>query len=57
VLGTGIFFAIKWHFDQAQKEKKMDKRQVATRGQQSGRAVRPIASGRGALHLRPRQAA
>lgn len=26
VLGTGMFFAIKWHYDQAKKEKQMDKR-------------------------------
>lgn len=24
VLGTGMFFAIKWHFDQAKKEKAME---------------------------------
>jgi hypothetical protein len=28
VLGTGMFFAIKWHYDQGQKEKEMDKRAV-----------------------------
>ena len=28
VLGTGAFFAIKWHFLQGQKEKKMDRRAV-----------------------------
>jgi hypothetical protein len=28
VLGTGMFFAIKWHYDQGQKEKAMDKRAV-----------------------------
>ena len=27
-LGTGMFFAIKWHFDQGQKEKQMEKREV-----------------------------
>lgn len=26
VLGTGMFFAIKWHYDQGQKEKEMGKR-------------------------------
>jgi hypothetical protein len=25
VLGTGAFFAIKWHHDKGQKEKKMDR--------------------------------
>ena len=30
VLGTGMFFAIKWHYDQGkkEKEKKMEKRAV-----------------------------
>jgi len=28
VLGTGMFFAIKWHYDQGQKEMEMDKRAV-----------------------------
>ena len=28
VLGIGMFFAVKWHFDQGQKEKAMDKRAV-----------------------------
>ena len=28
VLGTGMFFAIKWHYDQGKKEKKMEKRAV-----------------------------
>jgi len=26
VLGTGMFFAIKWHYDQGKKEKETDKR-------------------------------
>lgn len=26
VLGTGMFFAIKWHYDQGKKEKPRDKR-------------------------------
>ena len=26
VLGTGMFFAIKWHYNQGQKEKEMEKR-------------------------------
>lgn len=26
VLGTGMFFAIKWHYDEGTKEKKRDKR-------------------------------
>lgn len=30
VLGTGMFFAIKWHYDQGQKE--MDKRAVLGAG-------------------------
>ena len=25
-LGTGMFFAIKWHYDQGKKEKEMDRR-------------------------------
>ena len=28
VLGTGMFFAVKWHFDQGQKEKALDQRAV-----------------------------
>ena len=28
VLGIGMFFAVKWHFDQGQKENAMDKRAV-----------------------------
>jgi len=28
VLGTGMFFAIKWHYDQAQKEKAQEGRAV-----------------------------
>jgi hypothetical protein len=28
VLGTGMFFAIKWHYDQGKKEKEMEKRAV-----------------------------
>ena len=28
VLGTGMFFAVKWHYDQGQKKKAMDKRAV-----------------------------
>jgi hypothetical protein len=32
VLGTGMFFAIKWHYDQGQKEKEMDKRAVLRAG-------------------------
>lgn len=28
VLGTGMFFAIKWHYDQGQKENEMEKRAV-----------------------------
>jgi hypothetical protein len=27
-LGTGMFFAIKWHYDQGKKGKEMDKRAV-----------------------------
>lgn len=27
-LSIGMFFAVKWHYDQAQKKKKMDKRAV-----------------------------
>ncbi|MFN3790203.1 hypothetical protein [Massilia sp.] len=27
-LGIGMFFAVKWHYDQAQKQKRMDKREV-----------------------------
>jgi len=32
VLGTGMFFAIKWHYDQGKKEKAMDKRAVLRAG-------------------------
>jgi len=32
VLGTGMFFAIKWHYDQGQKKKEMDKRAVLRAG-------------------------
>jgi hypothetical protein len=32
VLGTGMFFAIKWHYDQGQKEREMDKRAVLRAG-------------------------
>jgi len=32
VLGTGMFFAIKWHYDQGQKKKKMDKRALLRTG-------------------------
>jgi hypothetical protein len=28
VLGTGMFFAIKWHYDQGRRKKEMDKRAV-----------------------------
>ena len=32
VLGTGMFFAIKWHYDQGKKLKAMDKRAVLSAG-------------------------
>jgi hypothetical protein len=32
VLGTGMFFAIKWHYDQGKKEKEMEKRAVLRAG-------------------------
>lgn len=32
VLGTGAFFAIRWHYLQGQKENKMDKRAVLRGG-------------------------
>lgn len=32
VLGTGMFYAIKWHYDQGQKENAMDKRAVLRAG-------------------------
>jgi hypothetical protein len=32
VLGTGMFFAIKWHYDQGTKEKARDKRAVLRAG-------------------------
>lgn len=32
VLGAGAFFAIRWHYLQGQKEKKMDKRAVLCAG-------------------------
>ncbi|WP_194724973.1 hypothetical protein [Noviherbaspirillum malthae] len=31
-LGTGMYFAIKWHYDQGQKEKEMNKRAVLRAG-------------------------
>jgi len=31
-LGTGMFFAIKWHYDQGRKEKEMDKRAALRAG-------------------------
>ncbi|MDB5776766.1 MAG: hypothetical protein JWP38_2899 [Herbaspirillum sp.] len=32
VFGTGMFFAIKWHYDQGKKEKQMEKRAVLRAG-------------------------
>ena len=32
VLGTGMYFAVKWHFDKGQKEKALDKRAVLRAG-------------------------
>jgi heme/copper-type cytochrome/quinol oxidase subunit 2 len=32
VLGTGMFFAIKWHYDQGKKEKEQEKRAVLRAG-------------------------
>jgi hypothetical protein len=32
VLGTGMFFAIKWHYDQGTKEKERDKRALLRAG-------------------------
>jgi hypothetical protein len=32
VLGTGMFFAIKWHYDQGTKEKTREKRAVLRAG-------------------------
>ena len=32
VLGTGMFFAIKWHYDQGAKEKEMDMRALLCAG-------------------------
>lgn len=32
VFGTGMFFAIKWHYDRGQKERKMDTRAVLRAG-------------------------
>ena len=32
VLGTGMFFAIKWHYDQGMKEKERDLRTVLRTG-------------------------
>ncbi|CAN7171909.1 hypothetical protein LJR289_000256 [Pseudoduganella sp. LjRoot289] len=32
VLGTGMFFAIKWHYDQGTKEKEMAQRAVLRAG-------------------------
>jgi hypothetical protein len=32
VLGTGMFFAVKWHYDQGKKEKEMGKSAVLRAG-------------------------
>jgi hypothetical protein len=32
VLGTGMFYAIKWHYDQGKKEKPRDKRALLRAG-------------------------
>jgi hypothetical protein len=32
VLGTGMFFAIKWHYDQGKKEKVVEKRALLLAG-------------------------
>lgn len=32
VLGTGMFFAIKWHYDQGKKDKEKEKRAVLRAG-------------------------
>ena len=32
VLGTGMFFAIKWHYDQGKKEKEMERSAVLRAG-------------------------
>jgi hypothetical protein len=32
VLGTGMFYAIKWHYDQARKQKKEERRAVLRAG-------------------------
>lgn len=32
VFGTGMFFAIKWHHDRGQKERKMETREVLRAG-------------------------
>jgi hypothetical protein len=32
VLGTGMFFAVKWHYDQGKKGKKTDRRAVLRAG-------------------------
>jgi hypothetical protein len=32
VLGTGMFFAVKWHYDQGKKEKEKEKRAVLVAG-------------------------
>jgi hypothetical protein len=32
VLGTGMFFAIKWHYDQGKKEKEMENRAMLRAG-------------------------
>lgn len=32
MLGTGMFFAIKWHYDQGQKEKEIGRRVVLRAG-------------------------
>lgn len=32
VLGTGMFFAVKWHYDQGKKEKEKERRAVLRAG-------------------------
>ena len=32
VFGTGMFFAIKWHYDQGKKKKQRNQRTVSARG-------------------------
>lgn len=52
VLGTGMYFAIKWHYDQGKKGKD---RQAVLRAGGKIAALRAVAPSAGSLHLCPCQ--